>query len=212
MNYSKSATSFGWWTLLRLLALLSSSAAVHAQDLVPGAYTPAPTGFNVVNIAAVFSDGALAFDPSLPVEEASATIGVAAFGIGRTLNIAGRFANIGVGIPFVVGSRRRAGARPVPGGGPRRGSAIWRFASAVNLYGAPAMTRQQFATYRATTIVGVSLVVGAPVGQYDSDPVHQSRHEPLVVQAGARVSAHEGPMDVRRGPRRGCFSLTTRTT
>jgi hypothetical protein len=38
---------------------------------------------------------------------------------------------------------------------------------AINLYGAPAMTFKEFAGYRPTTVVGLSLGVGAPLGQYD---------------------------------------------
>ena len=43
-----------------------------------------------------------------------------------------------------------------------------RFRLAMNLYGAPAMTPQAFASYRQQTIVGVSLTVAPPLGQYDS--------------------------------------------
>ena len=38
----------------------------------------------------------------------------------------------------------------------------------MNLYGAPAMTPKEFASYRQGTIVGVSVTVAPPLGQYDS--------------------------------------------
>jgi hypothetical protein len=38
----------------------------------------------------------------------------------------------------------------------------------MNLYGAPAMTLKEFASYRQQTIVGVSVTVAPPLGQYDS--------------------------------------------
>lgn len=165
MRYSLSATPFGRVLVGLIAAWASSTAVARAQDLVPGAYTPAPTGINILNITTVFNSGAIAFDPSLPVEDASATVGGAAVGIARTLNIAGRFANIGVAIPFVLGhveGRVLEQFEEVSRTG--FGDLVARIA--VNLYGAPTMTRQQFATYRATTVVGVSLVVAAPVGQY----------------------------------------------
>jgi outer membrane putative beta-barrel porin/alpha-amylase len=152
---------------LCLLAVLSSfSTVVRAQDLVPGAYTPAPAGVNVLTIATVFNRGGAAFDPSLPVEDAHATIGLAAVGINRTLNIGDRFASVGVGMPFVVGhveGRVLDEFHDVSQSG--LGDLTARFA--INLFGAPAMTPQQFAAYRATTIVGVSLGVAAPVGKYN---------------------------------------------
>ena len=188
--------------VLFLLALVSWSTVVRAQDLVPGAYTPAPIGFNILNITGVFSYGDIAFDPSLPIEDAHSTVGAMGIGIARTLNIGGRFANIGVGIPLVIGHVEGLVLDQFQEAS-RRGQGDLGVRVAVNLYGAPAMTRQQFAAYRATTIVGVSLGVGAPVGQYRFHEVRQSRHEPVVVQAGARDHAHARSVDVRGGHRRG---------
>jgi hypothetical protein len=150
-----------------MLAALSASTAARAQDLVPGAYTPAPTGFTIVNVAGVFSDGSLTFDPSLPIEEAHSTIGGMVIGIGRTLNIGGRYANIGVGIPLVFGHVEGLVFEQFQEAS-RTGQGDLGARFAINLYGAPAMTPRQFAAYRATTIVGVSLTVGVPAGQYDS--------------------------------------------
>ena len=147
-----------------LAGLLSSTVA--AQDLAPGAYTPAPVGVNVVTMVGSINDGGMSFDPSLPVEEGHATIGAAVVAYNRTLDIAGRFASVGVLAPYVLGhvdgillgefqETSRAGL----------GDLSTRVA--INLFGAPAMTLQQFAAYRPTTVLGVSLTVGVPVGQYD---------------------------------------------
>jgi hypothetical protein len=164
MKSELSAASFR--ALLGLLAVLSSATVARAQGLIPGVYTPAPTGFNILTMAAVFTDGAVAFDPSLPIEDANATVGWVTVGIGRTLNIAGRFANIGVGIPVVLGHVEGLVLDQFQQAD-RSGFGDLAARIAINLYGAPAMTRQQFASYRASTIVGLSLGVGAPVGQYN---------------------------------------------
>ena len=153
--------------MVTVLAVCAASRSAAAQDLVPGAYTPAPTGFNVVNATMVFNGGALAFDPSLPIDDATAKIGVAAFGFARTLGIAGRFASVGVGVPFVMGHLEGL-VLGQPQEATRRGFGDLVARAAINLYGAPAMTRQEFAKYRPKTIVGVSFTVGLPVGQYNS--------------------------------------------
>lgn len=153
--------------LLVLLAGVLSSRAALAQNLIPGAYVPAPVAFNVVTLVGTANKGDILFDPSLPIEEGRATIGVAAIGFTRTLSIAGRSASVGVIVPYMHGhisglllgqfeERTRSG----PGDVAARVS--------VNLYGAPAMTLPQFAKYSPKTIVGVSLSVAMPVGQYDS--------------------------------------------
>jgi Putative MetA-pathway of phenol degradation len=162
------SSSFPGWAILASLSLLSSCATeVHGQDLVPGAYAPAPVGFNVLTIATVFNDGAVAFDPSLPVEDAQATIGVAAVGVSRTLDIAGRFASIGMAVPVVVGHVEGQVFEQFQEAS-RSGFGDLSARIALNLYGTPAMTSRQYAAYRPTTVVGVSLSVGAPIGQYNS--------------------------------------------
>ena len=92
--------------LLWLVVLVSSAHAARAQDLVPGAYTPAPIGFNIFTATAVFNSGDLSFDPTLPIEDGHSDIGFSSFSFTRTLGIGGRSANIGVGVPVVVGTDR----------------------------------------------------------------------------------------------------------
>ncbi len=197
--------------LLGLLASVWSPTLVRAQDLVPGAYTPAPIGFNILNIAGVFSDGDLAFDPSLPIEDAHSTVGAMGIGIGRTLNIGGRFANIGVAIPLVVGHVEGLVLEQFQEAS-RMGQGDLGMRVALNLYGAPAMTPKQFAAYRPTTIVGVSLGVGAPARSVRLHEVRQSRHEPMVVQAGARDHRAREAGGRSRGTSARCSSPTTPTT
>ena len=43
-----------------------------------------------------------------------------------------------------------------------------RFRFSMNFYGAPALTLQEFAGYRQDVVVGASLQVTAPLGQYDN--------------------------------------------
>jgi hypothetical protein len=150
--------------ILLLVPLVSDEA--NAQALIVGAYAPAPVKVNVATFVYSFNKGDLTFDPALPVEEGKATINASAVGYTRSLNLAGRFSTVGVLVPIFNGSvegllagkfesRTRHGV----------GDVLMRFA--VNLAGAPAMTPKQFAGYRQTTIVGFSLVVVAPTGQYD---------------------------------------------
>jgi len=159
--------------MVRLLAVLTVAGfltgvqTAEAQDLVPGAYTPAPVGFNVLNVVASLSKGDVTFDPALPVEDGRGTIVGGAVSIGRLFSFADRYANIAVVLPLAHG--RISG---VLAGQPQEvtrdglGDLGVRFG--MNLYGARAMTPKEFASYRATTVVGFSLAVLAPTGQYDS--------------------------------------------
>jgi hypothetical protein len=147
-----------------VLGWLASSA--FAQELTPAAYTPAPNGVNLVMVTSVYNSGDLAFDPAGPLEDASAKIFASSFGYARTFGVAGRAANIGVVVPYVLGELEgiyigeQAFAE-------RSGIGDLGFRFAVNLFGAPAMSPKEFSTFRPRTLIGTSLVVMAPTGQYD---------------------------------------------
>jgi hypothetical protein len=152
------------WRVLVFLLLLWPTRVAHAQDLVPGAYTPGPVGFNVRHRQ--LQPWRRGFDPALPLEDGRATIGTWSLGLNRTLNIGGRYSSVGLGMPFLHGHLDgillgQLQAATLSGQGDLAGRI------AVNLHGAPAMSRQEFAKYRASTVLGVSLVVTAPVGRYN---------------------------------------------
>jgi hypothetical protein len=160
--------SFAVPALLAVFALAPRAAL--AQELEPGAYWPLPVGLNILTAVNVVSWGDLTFEPSLPVEQASARINASLAAYTRVLSIAGRSANAGVQFP-IVGGHVEGLYLGVPTEVGRFGLGDARFRLAVNLYGAPAMAPKDFAAYRMRTIVGVSVTVVAPLGQYDNTKV-----------------------------------------
>ena len=140
--------------------------AASAQELEPGAYWPIPTGLNIITVVNNFNWGDLAFDPSAPIDEASARINTTAFAFTRAFGVAGRSANAGVVFPVIAG-RLEGLYLGEPAEAERFGLGDPRLRFAMNLYGAPAMKPQAFASYRQGTIVGVAVTVAPPLGQYD---------------------------------------------
>jgi hypothetical protein len=149
------------------LALLLMPVRASAQELEPGAYWPIPTGLHIVTVVNSFNWGDLAFDPSAPIDEASATINTTALAFMRAFTLAGRSANASVMLP-VVGGHLEGLYLGEPAETSRFGLGDPRLKLGINLYGAPAMTPKEFASYRQGRIVGVSLTVAPPLGQYDS--------------------------------------------
>ncbi len=149
-------------TLLLLLPPLCASA----QELEPGAYWPIPVGMNIVTLVNSFNWGDLAFDPAAPIDEANAAIDTTAFAFTRAFSLAGRSANAGVVVPVIAGHVEGLYLGE-PAEVSRFGQGDPRLRFAVNLYGAPAMPPKAFASYRQRTILGVSITVAPPLGQYD---------------------------------------------
>ena len=148
------------------LTLLLAAAPATAQELNPRVYAPAPTGGNIAMVAFGRSTGGVLFDPSLPFDDVEAGINNGTLLYGRTFGLFGRSANAVVGMPYVwgdidgyvEGEYRRI---------TRSGLGDLRGQLTVNVFGAPALSPREFAAQRPNSIVGLSLAVVAPVGQYD---------------------------------------------
>jgi hypothetical protein len=141
--------------------------ALHAQDLTPRAYVISPVHTNAAILTYSFSDGGLLFNNAIPITDASARISVLIFSCYHTLNFLGRSANITASLPYGVGHFQ---GKFIDNEGKRYRSglldSIFRFS--MNLKGGPAMSVKEYQSWRQKTILGVSLTVVAPTGQYDS--------------------------------------------
>ncbi len=145
---------------------LWTSIALLGQELQPRAYFPAPVGLNFFGISYSGNSGGLLFDPSLPVEDAHVNANITTISCGETLNLFGRSGQVLAVLPYVVAdlNGKLAGIQMARH---RSGLADSTFRLAANIYGAPAMHANKFAKYRPKTLVGASLTVIAPTGQYD---------------------------------------------
>jgi hypothetical protein len=151
-----------------LVVALAAGVTAEAQDLEPRAYANAPVGLNFLILGYGYSRGDVALDSSVPIEDAELTAHGAFLAYARALDVWGRAGKLDVVLPYgwVSGTATVAGQpreREVSGPGDPRA----RFS--VLLYGAPALSLTEFADYTPDFIVGASLAVTVPLGQYDAD-------------------------------------------
>ena len=154
-------------TALLLSALspfLLSSA--RAQELEPRSLTNVPVGMNFVVVGYALSSGNVAMDPALPIEGLNATINSGVFAFARAIDFFGLGAKVDAVVPVATAHWTavvfgRDSSRTANGFGDPR----VRFS--VTLIGAPALHRAQFRDYRPGTVVGASLQVWVPIGEYD---------------------------------------------
>ena len=114
-----------------------------------------------------YTRGGLSFDPALPSRTPKPQTSSAILAYARVLDLWGcrRSSMRSRRITWLSGSAIYPG-EPVERKVDGLGDARLRLS--VNFYGAPALTLREFATYQQDLIVGASLQVSAPVGQYDS--------------------------------------------
>jgi hypothetical protein len=147
---------------------LTAVTSARAQDLEPRAYAATPIGVHFLVAGAGRSSGSVVIDPSLPVEDVHAIVGAATVGAGTTFSLWGRTALIAGALPV---ARVRATGRvgEVAQAVSRVGIADPRIKLSVNFLGGRALRPSEFAKSRTPTIVGASVVVGPPLGEYFAD-------------------------------------------
>ena len=74
--------------VIMAFSLITTVFHVHAQSLEPRAYTNTPVGMNFLLAGYNYADGALLFDPSLPVTDANARVDMGFVGYVRSLGVA----------------------------------------------------------------------------------------------------------------------------
>ena len=146
--------------------LFSLSLPVTAQDLEPRSLSNAPVGMNFLILGYGYSFGNVLLDAALPVEDARGRLNIVPIAYARAIDVFGLSGKVDVIVPFTWGTweGRLAGQDTSTS---RTGFGDPRLRLSVNFVGAPALRGRAFFAYRQRTIVGASLQVRAPLGQYD---------------------------------------------
>jgi hypothetical protein len=148
------------------LLLAGPLSSLRAQDLSPRAYIITPVRSNAVTVGNVFNDGELLFEGTVPIADATGRLNMPNLTLYRSLSVLGRSANVAVTLAYGVGNFEgtvfgtetnvyRSGLF----------DSVLRFS--VNLKGAPAMKLSEMRKWQQKLLIGASLKVVAPTGQYD---------------------------------------------
>lgn len=174
-------------------AALGLIGAAGAQDLEPRAYANIPVGLNFLIVGYSYLWGGITVDPTIPLEDAELRAHGAVFAYARSLEVFGQSGKVDAILPaaWLSGTATFAGQ-------PRErdisGSADPKFRFSANLYGAPALTLAEFPSFEQDVIVGASVQVSAPGGQYDSDKLVNLGTNRWSVKTELGVSKRWGPV------------------
>jgi len=184
-----STTSVPRWVALGVgFALVTGlPRRAEAQELEPRTYSSSPVGFNFLLAGYTHSLGGLSLEPSVPVQDAQLRIHSGVLAYARALDLWGKSATADVVVPVAALS----GTGTVAGQAAKRridglGDPLLRLS--VNLYGAPALSLKEFAGYQRDLVVGASLQVSLPLGQYDAEKAINLGTNQWWIKAGAGFS------------------------
>jgi hypothetical protein len=152
-------------TLLFFLACLVVGIC-DAQELAPRAYLITPVHSNAIIFTYSFLDGGLELEGAVPITDSKAKASFPILAYYHSFSFFRRSANFTASLPYGVGNFRGT----VVGSeysGYRSGLLAPSLRLAVNLIGGPAMNTGDFVKWRQKRILGVSVRVLPPAGQYD---------------------------------------------
>jgi hypothetical protein len=140
------------------------------QDVQPRVYAPAPTGVNLFTLGYGYSNGAVLFDKTIPIENAQAGIHSFNAAYSRSTALFGKAGRFDVAVPLVRGNWEGEVLEEV-----QRtsrfgiGDPVLRYSLFIS--GAPALSKERFGGFRPKTIIGLTMRVTVPIGQYDANKV-----------------------------------------
>jgi hypothetical protein len=150
---------------LVLLLLAAVALPARAQDIEPRAYSNAPIGVKFAIVGAVATRGDLSSD-ALPITDAHLETSTLVVAYAQVLDLGGRSGKFDMIVPYtrIQGSALYQGApveRDISGFGRPA------FRLSINLHGAPALSLREFRGWKQDLIVGASVQIAPPWGQYD---------------------------------------------
>ncbi len=165
----------------------------YGQELEPRSYSNAPVGMNFLVSGYAYSEGNVATEPSLPISDVEIKTHTGILAYVRTLDLWGHSGKVELIAPFswasgtgkFLGNQQKRSIRGL--NDPRvRLSAL--------LYGGPALTLQEFADYKPDLIIGASLQVFVPLGQYDDDKLFNLGTNRWTFKPEIGISKSFGPL------------------
>jgi hypothetical protein len=136
-----------------------------AQSLAPRAYVITPLHSNAVTVTENFYDGSIDFNGVIPVTDASGNYNIPILSYYHTFGFFGRSANVVASLPYGVGNFQGTLGTEIHVY--RSGLLDSFYRVSVNLVGGPAMPVEKFVKWKQKKLLGASLQMIAPTGQYD---------------------------------------------
>jgi len=155
---------------LVLISLIQSaiSLSLVAQDLDPRAYLRLPINANSIIAGYSYSQGGILTDPTLQIEDMEASVNTASLGYAHSFGLFGCSSQIMLAMPYSwadVSGKVTGQQQSVT----RSGLSDSRLRLTVLVLGAPATGLAEFMKAPKKTIIGLSMNIGMPTGEFFSD-------------------------------------------
>jgi hypothetical protein len=163
-----------------LFVALLLSCNTYAQEIEARAYSNAPIGVN-------FLTGGLA-----QAKSGSYTLNTQALSLTHVIDVAGQSGRLTLVLPYAeLTGTGQVGAQTINASAEGLSDPLIK--ASVNLYGAPALSNNEFANYRQDLIIGASIAASIPWGQYNSNQMINVGANRSLIQPALGLSQAVGP-------------------
>jgi len=149
-----------------VVCLTCSLGGARAQDLAPRAYVIGPIHGNAITLATSFSNGEILLNGVVPIPDSRGRTASTSITLYHSFNLLGRYTNVTASLPYGVGNYKGTvftDQTTVD----RSGLESFGFRFSMNLLGGPAMNLAEFRKWGQKSVLGTSVIVITPTGQYD---------------------------------------------
>ena len=152
-----------YFILCGLLALLNGR--LEAQDLEARSYSVVPKGMHAAAASYTYSHGNIITDFASPIQNLNVNTSAINLGYVQTFGLFDKLARIQVAMPYAI-LNGTATFHGVDTSGSRNGFLDAKIKFGLNLIGSPLLAPKDFRLFQEHTVLGVSVVISAPIGQY----------------------------------------------
>jgi hypothetical protein len=176
-----------------MFAFLLAALPARASEIEPRSYINTPVGINFFIAGYSYLNGSVVTEDSSPIKDAKLAVNAEALTYIRTFDVLGKPAKFTIIMPYseLTGSALFNGIsydRKISGLNDPR------FGFSVNFYGAPVLTPQEFASYQQDVIIGASVQISPPLGQYDDTKLVNLGNNRWFVRPDIGISKAWGPV------------------
>jgi hypothetical protein len=140
----------------------------YAQEMEPRSYSVVPKGLHAAVLSYTFSGGDVVTGLNSPLQNLNINASLIGLGYAQTFSLFDKLARVAVAMPyaFLNGSASVMGNDTAA---TRNGFGDARIKFGLNLFGSPVLAPKDFVKFQEHTVVGASVVISVPVGQYYSE-------------------------------------------
>jgi len=156
--------------LVCIVWAIAAIPAAHAQEIEPRSYSTAPVGINFLIAGYGYTQGGFPTDTGLPITDPKLETSNTVFAYARSLELWGKSAKFDAIVPYTwLSGTAVYNGQPVERVVNGLGNPLFRVS--INFFGAPPLSLKEFSRYEQDLIVGASLQVSPPWGQYDDERI-----------------------------------------